>query len=143
MATPDAERELHLVITSITDAAVARALVLRFALDQGFERQPAAEAAIVASELVSNVVKYAGDGELMVSVDGSGLLISTFDRGPGPPSEAELFADGVSRGVTRMPDQSIATGLGTGGGAIRRLCDDVQLCARPGGGSIIRCHKRR
>jgi anti-sigma regulatory factor (Ser/Thr protein kinase) len=138
---PSAHDERRLVIHTSTDAAVARALVLRFAKARGLEHRRAAELALVASEMVSNVVKYAGTGELLLEATATSVIVSTHDRGPGPPSESELFVDGVSRGAPRLPEQSIATGLGTGGGAIRRLCDHVELLARPGGGTILRCHK--
>jgi anti-sigma regulatory factor (Ser/Thr protein kinase) len=138
---PSAQDDRHLLIHTRTDAAVARALVLRFAKARGLEHLRAAELALVASEMVSNVVKYAGTGELILDANATSVIVATHDRGPGPPSEAELFADGVSRGAPRLPEQSIATGLGTGGGAIRRLCDRVELLARPGGGTILRCYK--
>ena len=38
---------------------------------------------------------------------------------------------------------AIATGRGTGGGALRRLCDRVELHRREGGGAMIRCCKFR
>ncbi len=135
-------RELRLPITSLADAAVARALVVRFAQQLGLSEQAASEAAIAASELATNVIKYAGEGELVLSEEPSGLLITSLDRGPGPPSEVELFEDGFSRGARRTPDTTITTGLGTGGGALRRLCDTVELAERPGGGAIVRCRKR-
>lgn len=135
--------ELRLVIVDMADAAVARALVLRFALDIGLSRQAANEAAIAASELVTNVVKYAGTGELLLSDEPRGLLITALDRGPGLASAQELFDDGVSQGSKRQPDRPITGGRGTGGGAMRRLCDQVELSDRPGGGAIIRLHKLR
>jgi anti-sigma regulatory factor (Ser/Thr protein kinase) len=131
-----------LPITSLADAAVARAVVVRFADELGMSKRAASEAAIAASELVTNMVKYAGAGELVLGEEQGCLLITALDRGPGPPSEAELFVDGVSRGGPKAPTQSIAGGRGTGGGALRRFCDRVELEPRPGGGAIVRCHKR-
>jgi anti-sigma regulatory factor (Ser/Thr protein kinase) len=135
--------ELRLVIAGMADAAVARAMVLRFALDIGLSRRAANEAAIAASELVTNVVKYAGTGELVISDEPRGLLITALDRGPGLASSDELFMDGVSQGSPREPDRPITGGRGTGGGALRRLCDHVELGDRPGGGAIVRVCKLR
>ncbi len=137
-ADPDA---LKLAVGDRSDLAVARSQILRFAAARGLDPRRAAELALAASELASNMLKYAGGGELLVLAEPDALLVEASDRGPGPPSEAELFADGVSRGAARQPDQSITTGLGTGGGAVRRLCDRVEILARPGGGTIIRCRK--
>jgi len=138
--------ELCFAITHSADRAVARAMVSRFAIARGFDRHRAAELALVASELVSNVLKYAGEGELIVSNYPRGpfvgVVVASQDRGPGPPSENALFCDGFSRGAPRVPDQTIATGRGTGGGTIRRLSDHVEILARAGGGTIIRCHKQ-
>ncbi len=133
----------RLAIASLADAAVARAIVVRFALDLGLSRKAASEAAIAASELVTNIVKYAGSGELVVSEDPQGLLVTALDRGPGLANPDELFEDGVSQGARIEPDQPIARGRGTGGGALRRLCDTVCVEARPGGGTIVRITKRR
>ncbi|MFV8755167.1 ATP-binding protein [Nannocystaceae bacterium ST9] len=135
--------ELRLPITGLADAAVARALVVRFALGFGLSRRAASELAIAASELVTNVVKYAGTGELVLSEEPDAVLISAFDRGPGLVDPEQLFEDGVSRGSRREPDRPISSGQGTGGGALRRLCDSVEIVERPGGGTIVRVRKRR
>jgi anti-sigma regulatory factor (Ser/Thr protein kinase) len=136
-------RELRLPVASLADAAVARALVVRFALDIGLSRRAASEVAIAASELVTNIVKYAGTGELLIGEEPGGVLITALDRGPGLPNSAELFEDGVSRGSLREPDRPIASGRGTGGGTLWRLCDEVELGDRPGGGAIVRVRKLR
>ena len=134
---------MRLAVTASADLAVTRALVLRFAGAAGLDRRASAELALVASELASNMLKYAGAGEIELSTATDRVSVEARDRGPGPPSEAELFGDGISRGAVRLPDQSISTGRGTGGGTIRRLCDRVEVLARPGGGTIIRCHKHK
>ena len=134
---------MRLAVTASADLAVTRAVVLRFAGAAGLDRRAAAELALVASELASNMLKYAGMGEIELCECDREVMVEARDRGPGPPSEAELFADGISRGAVRLPDQSITTGRGTGGGTIRRLCDAVEILARPGGGTVIRCHKRK
>jgi anti-sigma regulatory factor (Ser/Thr protein kinase) len=134
---------LRLPIVGMADAAVARSVVRRFAIDIGLSRRAANEAAIAASELVTNVVKYAGTGELLISDEPRGLQITALDRGPGLSNSEELFADGVSQGSRLEPDQPISGGRGTGGGALLRLCDHVELGHRPGGGAMIRVCKLR
>ena len=132
----------RMTVEVLSDAPVVGSVVLRIALECGFERRRAAELALVASELATNIVKYGGGrGELRVALESDALVLTSLDRGHGPPSEAELFGDGISRGQLRTPDQSIVTGRGTGGGALRRLCDEVELGPREGGGTMIRCRK--
>jgi len=133
----------RLDIAVLSDAAVARSLVLRIALAHGLARRAAGELALAASELATNIVKYGGGrGQLEVVVEPGALVLVAEDRGAGPPSEAELFGDGISRGRPRALDQAISTGRGTGGGALRRLCDAVSVEAREAGGTRIRCAKR-
>ncbi len=134
---------IRLPISSLADAAVARAVIVRFALASGFTRRAANEVALAASELVTNIVKYAGCGELEIVDEPEGLRITALDRGPGPPSLADLFEDGVSQGSRCEPDRPITSGRGTGGGALRRLCDQVEIAERPGGGTIVCIRKRR
>lgn len=136
-------KDQQLAIASLADAAVARALVVRFALDLGLSRKAASEAAIAASELVTNIVKYAGTGELLIAEEPEGLVITALDRGPGLANHDHLFEDGVSQGARIQPDRPISAGRGTGGGALRRLCDSVEIEARQGGGAIVRVRKRR
>lgn len=134
--------ELGLTVGALDEAVVAGLLVRRAALDAGVLPRIAGELGLVASELATNMVKYAGGGELLLSVGLDQAELTALDRGPGPPSEAELFADGFSRGVQRLPDHGISGGRGTGGGALRRLCDEIELEPREGGGTVIRCRKR-
>lgn len=137
--------ELRIAIESIADAAVARSLALRSGLALGLDERSAAEIALATSELATNIIKYAGVGELLICAEADALVVTALDRGPGPPSEAELFGDRISRGTPLPPDHAIREGRGTGGAALRRLCDSVEIEARVGGGSLIRCrkHKRR
>lgn len=132
-----------LAIRHMEDAAVVRAVVRRLMLGAGFERRAAEETAIGASELATNLVKHAGGGELALDRVTDGVVVVSRDRGPGPPARGELLSDGRSRGAARAPDQPIREGLGSGGGALARFFDEVEITARDGGGTEIRCTRRR
>lgn len=132
-----------IAVSRIEDAAVVRAVVLRFAQRWGFDERTAKEVAIGASELATNAVKHAGGGELWLSLEDDALVLRALDRGPGPPPIEQLLTDGVSRGAKRLPETPIRGGLGCGGGALARLFDHVEIAPREGGGSSVRCSRRR
>jgi len=128
-------------VENLADAPVVRAVTLRRGLSAGLGRLRASEAALVASELATNIVKYGCGGEIELDVDLQALTFSivALDRGPGLPSLEDYFKDGVSRGTPRAPDSPLVSGLGSGGGAVRRLADEVTWEPRAGGGSKISC----
>lgn len=128
-------------VEKLADAPVVRAVTLRRGLSAGLSRLRAAEAALVASELATNIVKYGRGGEIELDVDVTAATFSivALDRGPGLPSLEDYFRDGVSQGTPRAPDTPLTSGLGSGGGAIRRLADEVTWEPREGGGSKISC----
>ena len=138
-----AQKPSPIAVARIEDAAVVRAVVLRFARRCGFDDRAAKEIAIGASELGTNAVKHAGGGELTMSFDGDALVLCALDRGPGPPPIEQLLTDGVSHGAQRLPETPIRRGLGCGGGALSRLFDSVELAPREGGGASVRCVRHR
>lgn len=143
-STPAHERRgTTIALTRIEDAAVVRAVVVRFAQRWGFDDRSAKEVAIGASELATNAVKHGGGGELSVSLEDDAIVLCARDRGPGPPPIEELLTDGVSHGAKRLPETPIRSGLGCGGGALARLFDEVELGPRDGGGASVRCVRRR
>jgi len=128
-------------VETLGDAPVVRAVTLRRGLSAGLGRVRASEAALVASELATNIVKYGQGGEIVLDVDLEASIFSivALDRGPGLPSLADYFEDGVSRGQRRAADSPALGGLGSGGGAVRRLADAVTCEPREGGGAKISC----
>ena len=116
--------ELRCAISTIDDAPVARALVLRAGLGFGFDRVRAFEIALATSELVRDMAKHGG-GELIIELEHDALVVTALERSPG------------------APERRIPPGRGTGGGVLSRLCDEVLVSTRPGGGAIISCRKHR
>jgi anti-sigma regulatory factor (Ser/Thr protein kinase) len=86
---------------------------------------------IIVSEITSNIVKHAGNGELLYRCDDDSNGDSTFeiiaiDKGPGMEDSIKMMQDGVSTTKT----------LGQGLGAINRLSNTAQLYSIPGWGTI-------
>jgi anti-sigma regulatory factor (Ser/Thr protein kinase) len=114
-----------------SQASAARRAALELAQSIGFSEARAGQAALVASELATNLAKHATGGELVVSAvrkNGGhgahdGLEIVAMDRGPGMPDVARARQDGYSTAGT----------LGHGLGTIERQSDFFQIYSWPSG----------
>ncbi|HEX2748892.1 MAG TPA: ATP-binding SpoIIE family protein phosphatase [Verrucomicrobiales bacterium] len=88
-------------------------------------------AAIVATELATNLVKHGGGGEVLVrEVKDSrppALEIHALDTGPGMSNVNACLRDGYST----------AGSAGTGLGAVQRLADQFQIHSQPGRGTVV------
>ncbi|MFJ3666797.1 SpoIIE family protein phosphatase [Streptomyces sp. NPDC090106] len=102
----------------------------------GLDTRSTAAAALVATELATNLVKHAGGGRIVINLTGpSGTLadfaervqITSLDHGPGIPDVAQALRDGYT---------TAASSLGAGLGTCRRLSDDFDLHSRPGQGTV-------
>ena len=98
---------------------------------EGMSPDAASNAAIVASELASNLWKHAQRGELHIApLSGrgeAGIEILSLDRGPGISNVSDCLKDGHSTAGT----------AGTGLGAVRRLSDEFDISSQPGKGTIV------
>ena len=117
-------------VTEITQVAEGRRLAVWLAGRLGFSEERAGQAALIASELGTNLAKHARSGELLIRPltepdgDSTGLEILALDKGPG-------MADAAAR------DGYSTTGtLGHGLGAIRRQADDFDIYTQPSGTAI-------
>ena len=83
------------------------------------------------SELVNNMLKYAGGGQAMVeaiSRDGeAGIRITCTDKGPGIPDVALVMQDGYSTGNT----------LGLGLPGAQRLTDEFSIMSEVNKGTTV------
>jgi anti-sigma regulatory factor (Ser/Thr protein kinase) len=99
----------------------------------GFTGKKLAEIDIVISELTSNIVKHALRGEILVRIIGphlnEGLEIISIDSGPGIKDPEAMMRDGYSTTNT----------LGNGLGAIKRMCNLINIYSLPNWGTIILC----
>jgi anti-sigma regulatory factor (Ser/Thr protein kinase) len=100
------------------------------AATSGLDDTRTGEAALIATELASNVIKHAGHGGVLLGCVAAGgvrgVSIVAWDRGPGMNVEACL-RDGMSTAGT----------AGAGLGAITRLATRWDAYSRRGAGSVI------
>lgn len=109
------KREIHLEVTRA-----------------GFGEKLVNQIDIIVSEISSNLVKHAGNGEMLYRTTEQGEAGAIFeiiclDKGPGMSDIARMMKDGVS--TTRT--------LGQGLGAIDRLSSFSQVYSIPGWGTIL------
>jgi anti-sigma regulatory factor (Ser/Thr protein kinase) len=120
--------------TRVRDARVAAEGAAALA---GLDERRTAAAALVATELATNLLKHAEGGQVLIEVVAPPVLreggeasrvvqIAAIDHGPGIPDVSAALRDGFS--TTR----SLGAGLGT----CRRLSDDFALHSAPGRGTV-------
>jgi anti-sigma regulatory factor (Ser/Thr protein kinase) len=88
-------------------------------------------AALIATELATNLVRHGGGGQLLVrplpTAAVTGLELIAIDGGPGIRDIGHSLRDGVSTGGTS----------GTGLGAIRRQADEFDIASTPRQGTAV------
>jgi anti-sigma regulatory factor (Ser/Thr protein kinase)/serine/threonine protein phosphatase PrpC len=125
---------LRFPIEESSQCAEARRAVLRMAEESGFDETRAGKAAIVVTELCTNILKHAGSGEILLQGSNGDredscvtLEALALDKGPGMRDVEACVEDGYSTGSSP----------GTGLGAIRRLSDESDFYSAPGQGTAI------
>ena len=124
---------IRIAVTDSSQVGEARRCVTRLAGDSGFDAHVAGRAALIATELATNLVKYGKEtGELLLQrlshdAGSMGLEIIAIDKGPGLRDVAHAMADGVSTSGTP----------GTGLGAVRRISNSFHFHTAPGEGSVF------
>ncbi|MFD7713482.1 SpoIIE family protein phosphatase [Streptomyces sp. NPDC059785] len=103
----------------------------------GLGRDRTAVAALVATELATNLLKHAGGGR---------ILIDTVDGGPARPDgergrTVQIVAIDHGPGMSDLPaalrdGYSTASSLGAGLGTCRRVADDFDVQTAPGRGTV-------
>lgn len=130
-------------VTEQSQIAEPRRTVLWLADQLRFSEERAGQAALIVSELATNLVKHARQGEVLLrpfSLDSSeldGIEIVAVDKGPGLQDVAQSRTDGFSTAGT----------LGHGLGAAQRQADEFDLYTHATGtvivASIGRSQRRR
>jgi len=99
--------------------------------DEGLDQTLAANAALISTEICTNLLKHARHGEVFLSTlsdrTGPGIEILAIDRGPGITDVAQCLADGYSS--TDTP--------GTGLGAIARLSQEFDIYSQVDKGTVL------
>ena len=124
--------ETTVTIDDQTRIAEARRAVATLGSTMGLTPDLVAQASLVISELCTNILKYAGHGELLLSTltaNGTayGLDLVALDRGPGIANLDTAFKDGFSTGGS----------LGIGLGTMRRAAAVFDVYSAPGVGTAV------
>jgi anti-sigma regulatory factor (Ser/Thr protein kinase) len=119
------------VVQDASQVAHSRRLLSDYAARAGLPESRVGKLAIVVSELATNLIKHAKGGEIFASsfddADGTGIEVTSIDRGPGMADVVACMRDGFS---------SFGS-LGQGLGAIQRQSDHMRIYSRPGLGTVV------
>jgi anti-sigma regulatory factor (Ser/Thr protein kinase) len=120
-----------LQVRDASHPAEARRTAAQLARDARFDETDAGNVAIIVTELATNLIKHATQGEILIRpvVRGAvvGLEFIALDRGPGIANLTHCFRDGYSS----------AGSAGTGLGAIARLAGEFDIHSVPGKGTAV------
>lgn len=121
---------LEVLVTDASAGSAARRETANLAAKLGFDEVQAGQAALVATELATNLVKHAGGGRMLLGVQGGGLVLLALDGGPGMRDVAACMADGYSTAGTP----------GNGLGAVRRLSAGFGVASWPQRGTAVQAY---
>ncbi|MCB1281835.1 MAG: ATP-binding protein [Salinibacterium sp.] len=121
----------ELAIKSSADLATARMAVQKMASDIGFSLTATVQITTAVSEIVRNVLNYAGGsgGISARKIARGGIRIEVWDNGPGIPMDV---LQEVEAGTYKS-----RTGLGKGISGSKKLMDDFAVISFPGNTQII------
>jgi len=127
----------EIVIAAEDDAAIVttRGAVRELARSLGFDAVNQTRLATAVSEIVRNVVLYAGGGRVLFAIaqsrSGRGIEIVVEDDGPGIEDVARVLVGGYST----------SGGFGRGIAGARALVDEFALSSSPGSGTRVEMRK--
>jgi anti-sigma regulatory factor (Ser/Thr protein kinase) len=135
---PPLPAPLTVEVRRLGDVVVCQRKARAYAGDVGFGVREQWSVAIAVSEAVSNIVKYAGAGVLVlraVAGEPPALEFEAVDQGGGISDLDAALRDGVSEGRPASGDLAVASrrGLGLGFGTIRRLMHEMHAESSSGG----------
>ena len=129
------KNDARVTIASGADIVTARLEGRQLAAEAGFNGSDLTVIATAISEVARNIVEYARNGEILLSIvhDGNkrGLRVVARDDGPGIPNIEQAMQDGFSTG----------RGLGLGLPGTRRLMDEFVIKSRVGEGTTVTATK--
>ncbi|WP_462381914.1 SpoIIE family protein phosphatase [Pseudomonas sp. Marseille-QA0892] len=105
----------------------ARRMVVRLAETRTGDKTLLGRITIVVQEMAFNLVRHAGHGQLLCTLDANVLDVLAVDSGPGMSNIDRCLSDNYSTSGT----------LGAGLGAIRRQSDVFDIYSRPGDGTVV------
>lgn len=123
--------QMHVAVTESSQVAEARRRVSALAAQAGLDETPAGICAVIVSEMGTNLIKHATDGEIfirsLVHPMARGIEILAVDRGPGIGNLGRALQDG----------HSTAGSSGTGLGAMKRMASEFDIQSAPGRGTAV------
>jgi RNA polymerase sigma factor (sigma-70 family) len=128
--------EVRIRIRADADIVVARQRAREQASRLGFSGTELTVIATAVSEIARNIVRFAGDGEVVVDLveePGHGIRVVARDTGPGIPDVEQALTDGYST----------YRGLGLGLPGARRLMDEFAVMSEVGRGTTVTMIKWR
>lgn len=130
--------EKRILLTESWDKEHAMIETRNFAAGAGFNKTQQMLIATAASELSSNILRYAGKGELLLKVVKNmgrlGIEIVAMDQGTGIADIEKALQDNYT---------TTKGSLGLGLPSVRRIMDDFEIESSPGKGTLIRTRKWR
>jgi serine/threonine-protein kinase RsbT len=125
------ENEVCVRIQSSSDIVTARQQGRLLAARAGFSNSRLTIIATAISEIARNIVEYAKDGEVLITLIGEGhrrgVRIVASDHGPGIADISAAMRDGYSTGH----------GLGIGLPGARRLMDEFEVTSEVNKGTTV------
>jgi anti-sigma regulatory factor (Ser/Thr protein kinase) len=130
------------------DAECVAETARAFAKELGFGPRAQWEVSISASELATNILKFAGEGEIHLryaTAPRAAIVVEAVDRGRGIADVASAVVDGFSEGAPLGGDRPRrdGQGLGVGLGSVHRLMDKVEISTDHGRGTRVVAWKHR
>ena len=129
--------QVKLQITDRSQIAEARRIATAMADGAGFDEEETGQIAIVITELVTNLIKHAQKGQILMQLFESGsskwtMDFFSMDKGPGLADVAKAMRDGFST----------AGSPGSGLGSIMRLSSLFDIYSSPANGAVVfaRCN---
>lgn len=124
-------RQAAIPVSDSSQIGEARRCVVQTAERAGFNETDVGKLAIIATEMATNLVRHASEGELLIQVIetslGKSVEILSIDSGPGIAHLERCLQDGYSTAGTP----------GNGLGAIRRLSSVFDIFSAPSTGTVI------
>ncbi len=148
LPAPSAASTRTIPVRVRSDAECAAQEAKAFALAAGFGARAQWEVSIVASELATNALKFAGAGEVRlrhILEPREALVVEATDAGQGISDVQAAIADGFSEGARLSAERPRreGQGLGVGLGSVHRLMDAVKIDSDPARGTRVVAWKFR